>query len=113
MSSRSFYCLVVLLIASGSAAAENITAKGVKAGLADCYAQKTAEDPVGVVKKAEWPGAITSTETYKDRALFQIGTRSCWIERSQLEMDLPPPSECAGSGRSHSTRGMGEGGKCQ
>ena len=109
---------LALLLAIGSTATsvgagDTFAAKGLKAAIADCYATKDQAETDAVVSKKDWPGTLTCLATYRDRALFQIGSRQCWIERGELEIaDLAGPKECDG-GAGLYNRGLGDKDKCQ
>jgi hypothetical protein len=43
-----------------------------------------------------------------------IGTRTCWVDRSDVEIDgLPPPTECVSNGKALANRGVGNTKLCQ
>lgn len=102
----------VLAIAS-TAGAANLEVIGVKAKIVDCHDDgelQIAKPPE--LRKEDWPRErIRVQDQSEDGLLVVVHGRRCWIDRSQVVLDVPDAKECRTQGQ-FGSRGIAEEEEC-
>ena len=91
---RLYLALAALALSSVVDAAD-LTVKGIKAKKVDCYTDgelQNAEKPE--IQKDQWPGPLKVQRESEDGVYLTVNGRSCWIDRSQLILEVPDAKDC-------------------